>query len=188
MNLLVVDNALGTSSNEWLRVTAPEGKICVRNGESWSVMVKPRPVTLDHWTHYLYDAANNPVSKDQDVAPPQFIQWIADPLWLRCHNWNPGFNALVSGGGRIFYLKDNGPIVVVLLDTKAPVESLPERWHLCARDAFNGLLLWQQPLSAYGWLDWEETGVKEIYGNWGAPLQLNRRVVITPDGLSLIHI
>lgn len=178
VNLVVVDNALGTDSNEWLRVTAPAGKICVRNGGSWDVLTKPRPATMDEWTHYLYSAANNPVSQDQLVAPPQFLQWTADPDWDRGHDWNPSYVALVSAGGRIFYIQDNGPIGV--LEDKVSPPNLPERWYLCAQDAFNGLPLWSKPLSEYGWLDWEETGptiFQGIENRWGAPLQVNRRVV-----------
>jgi integrase len=36
------------------------------------------------------------------------IRWVAGPLWSRSHEFNPSLNALVSGGGRMFYIYDEG--------------------------------------------------------------------------------
>ncbi len=186
-NLVIVDGAAGPDPAEIARILVPGGKWCTRASGGADAQTKARPADIDNWTHYLYDATGNPVSKDQQVAPPQFLQWQADPAWLRCHNWNPGFNAMVSAGNRLFYIKDNGPVGVLVIDETAPIKSLPERWSLCGRDAFNGLLLWQRPLAEYGWLAWEDTGPTTwgINNNWGAPLHLNRRVVADPGGTRL---
>ena len=44
---------------------------------------------------------------------------------------------MVSAGGRVFYMMDEGSTAFL---------SLPSKWNLVARDAFNGKLLWRKPL------------------------------------------
>ena len=46
-------------------------------------------------------------------------------------------SACVSGDGKVFYIFDEG-------STYSPY--LPCRWTLIARDAFNGVVLWKQPI------------------------------------------
>jgi len=103
------------------------------------------------------------VAHDELVGPPGRIQWIAQPRHMRSHEHIPGIYALVSAGGRIFYIVDQAPIGSV---------KLPPRWHLVARDAFNGILLWKQPFSMW---------FPHIV-NWGqTPRQLQRKLVATGD-------
>ncbi len=44
---------------------------------------------------------------------------------------------MVTAGGRVFYIADDGPTASV---------DLPSVWTLTARDAFNGKLLWKKPI------------------------------------------
>ena len=81
------------------------------------------------------------------MGPPRHLQWTAKPLYCRSHEWDSSVSALVSGGGRVFYILDEGPIGVT--DPR-----FPARWMLVARDAFNGLLLWKRPLDGWGWRAW----------------------------------
>ncbi len=162
-NLVVTEDLGGVAAEEALRVLAPGGALLVREGGAWKKTVKPRPANVDEWTHYLHDAGGNAVARDGEVGPPGRVQWIADPRHTRGHEHVPGLYALVSAGGRIFYIADEASI--------AFREEYP-RWHLVARDAYNGTLLWKRSFDPW---------FPHIV-NWGAtPPQLQRRLVATGD-------
>ena len=135
VNLLVAEDLGGVPMAEVMRVLAPNGVAYVKRGGRWTKTVKPRPKEIDEWTHFLHDASNNAVSADSVVGPPRRYQWIAGPKWARSHDHLSGTSALVSAGGRIFYIVDEGPIASVAIDPK---------WFLVARDAFSGVLLWKR--------------------------------------------
>ena len=137
VRLLVLERPGLVSREEALRVTAPGGVILEKTEKGWKKTVKPRPSDIDEWTHYLHDSTGNPVSRDQRVGPPRRFQWKAAPLWSRHHDRMASMSALVSSGGRIFYILDEGP--------RASIE-LPSSWFLAARDAFSGVLLWKRPI------------------------------------------
>ncbi len=136
---LLVDNAQESRlpDAEVLRVLAPGGVAFRGNGRKLS---KPWPDQIDEWPHYLHNSAGNPVAQDDAVRPPQQIQWIAPPAWARHHEHMASMNALVSAGGRVFAICDEGPMASMLH---------PPRWRLTARDAFNGVLLWQRPIDEW---------------------------------------
>lgn len=147
INLVIAEHPGDISEAEILRVLTPDGVAYLRRGEQWDVVTKPRSQNIDEWTHFLHDASNNAVAQDSQVAPPRSLQWQAGPLWLRSHETPSGFQAAVTGQGRLFYILDEG--LVGITD-----ERLPDRWSLCARDAFNGTLLWKRPLGPWGWRQW----------------------------------
>ncbi|MGQ9575565.1 MAG: outer membrane protein assembly factor BamB family protein [Thermoguttaceae bacterium] len=147
VNLVVVERLGLVPIQEVLRVLAPEGVAYVRKQSAWEKLVKPRPANIDHWSHYLHDAGNNPVAEDAVVGPPRSLQWVAPPLWLRSHETPSGVQGLVSSGGRLFYFFDEGLIGIT-------DQRLPERWSLVCRDAFNGKLLWKRPVEPWGWPQW----------------------------------
>jgi outer membrane protein assembly factor BamB len=167
VNLLVVSGPLSVAKEEVQRVLAPGGVAIFTTDHgplTTDKTIKPWPRDIDQWTHYLHDAGGNAVAADRQVGPPKHVRWTAGPLWSRSHEYNPSINALVSAGGRMFYLLDEG--IAGLPDLR-----FPERWVVCARDAFSGVLLWKQPLPNWGWREWNTVGM------WSAPLTLNRRVV-----------
>ena len=158
-NLVVADDLGGVAMKEAMRVLAPGGAVCVKRNGRWSKTVKPRPKDTDEWTHFLHDASGNAVARDDVVGPPRSVQWIAAPRHTRGHEHTPSINAVVSTGGRIFYVADEAPIASV---------RQPAQWHLVARDAYNGILLWKRPFSPW---------FPHIV-NWGqTPRQLQRRLV-----------
>jgi outer membrane protein assembly factor BamB len=162
---LVVAEELGNVPiGEVMRILAPGGVAYVKQANGWEKTVKPWPKDIDQWTHYLHDAGGNAVAADGQVGPPREIRWVGNPIWSRSHEFNPSINALVSGGGRMFYILDEG--IAGLPDLR-----LPARWSLCARDAFSGVSLWKRPVPNWGWREWNTRGM------WSAPLTLNRRVV-----------
>jgi outer membrane protein assembly factor BamB len=147
INLIVVEEPERFARAELLRVLVPRGVACIREDGNWQRVVKPRPGDIDDWSHFLHDASNNAVARDTVVGPPRRLQWAAPPLWLRSHETPSGIQAPVSAGGRLFYLFDQGLIGIT-------DERLPDRWALVCRDAFNGRLLWQRSLEAWGWRAW----------------------------------
>jgi outer membrane protein assembly factor BamB len=163
-NLVVVEDLGGIPMPEVMRVLAPGGAAYVKQGSAWEKTIKPQPDNMDDWTHYLHDATGNAVAADEHVAPPKHIRWAAGPLWSRSHEFNPSMNALVSGGGRMFYIFDDGM-------SGLPDLRFPARWALYGRDAFSGKLLWKRPVPNWGYREWNTRGM------WSAPLTLNRRVV-----------
>lgn len=163
VNLLVVEDASGIAPVELQRVLVPAGQLLQRSATGWTRTVKPRPDDIDDWTHFLHDASGNPVARDERVGPPRRLQWSADPCYTMDHEHTPSIAALVSSGGRLFYIADEGPAESVLV---------PPQWQLLARDAYNGLLLWRQPVSSW----WPRAAI------WtSGPRQLQRRLVATGD-------
>ncbi len=132
---------------------------------------------IDDWTHYLYDASGNAVSKDKEVAAPVSFRWGAAPRHLRSHNHGSSFTGLVTGGGRMFHFLDEGTF---LFDKGG----LTEQWSLVARDAFNGALLWKLPLGGYGQPLFEDVSGQAVPDYiWRTPLSLNRRMVVQGNRL-----
>ena len=164
VNLVVSEDLGELTIDEVMRVLAPGGVAYVKRGAGWDKTVKPYPDDIDDWTHYLHDSSGNAVAADRQVAPPREIRWVADPLWSRSHEFNPSLNALVVGGGRMFYILDDG--MTGLTDLR-----FPARWSLYGRDAFSGVMLWKRPVPDWGYREWNTRGM------WSAPLTLNRRVV-----------
>ena len=147
VNLVVVEDTDLVSSEEVLRVLAPEGAFCVRENDRWICVRKPRPDNIDAWTHFLHGPDNNAVADDAVVGHPRSLQWVASPLWLRSHETPSGIQSPVSDGKRLFYLFDEGLIGIT-------DERLPDRWSLVCRDAFNGRQLWRLELGPWGWREW----------------------------------
>jgi hypothetical protein len=105
-NLVIVENG-DVSDDESMRVLAPKGVLLKKRGDGWSKTVKPWPDTIDEWTHSLYNAGGNAVSKDKLAGPPNHIQWSASPKWTRHHESMSSFQALVSAKGRHGHRQDH---------------------------------------------------------------------------------
>ncbi|MHC5055787.1 MAG: class I SAM-dependent methyltransferase [Planctomycetota bacterium] len=147
VNLLVAEDLGPVTMEEVTRVLAPRGVACVRKGGKWTKTVKPVPPDTDEWLHYLHGADNNAVARDTVVGPPRRTQWVAGPMYARSHEINSSAAAIVSAGGRLFYIWDENPIG--LTDKR-----FPPKWSLIARDAMNGVVLWKRPVPDWGWRKW----------------------------------
>jgi len=176
VNLIVVDRpkagmirpAVGglgkVSMDEVMRVLCPNGVVAyLRKNGGWRKTVKPRPKNIDEWTHFLHDASNNAVANDSVVGLPHHVQWVGGPKWARSHDHLASISAVVSSGGRIFYIADEGPVASV---------ALPAEWFLVARDAFNGVVLWKRPVGS-----WEG----HLRGFRSGPAELPRRLIAVND-------
>ena len=180
VNLLVSEDLGAVGMDEVMRVLVPNGVAYIkregspglrsppkpqrRRGEGgWVKTVKPRPADIDEWTHYLHGPDNNAVADDTVVGPPRRVQWMQAPRSDRHHDTIANFRAVVSAGGRIFSIEDEGPI---------ELPYWPGEWVLKARDAFNGKLLWKRPIR-----EWEPVSRPHRTG----PVQQPRRLVAVGD-------
>ena len=151
VNLLIVDGNAQVELSEIVRVLAPRGVVLVRgtldvenlrpaaNADlpGWKIYRKPVPGEIDDWSHYLHDASNNAVADDTRVGPPRHMQWKAEPMWSRSHEFASSVQTMVSAGGRLIGVIDEGIV--------GQPRGVPAFWTLMARDAFNGKLLWRLP-------------------------------------------
>lgn len=167
VNLLVVSNRYNVRDDEIRRVLAPLGVARIKTRDGWQKITKPWPADIDQWTHFLHGPNNNAVASDRVVGPPSHLKWLADPIHLRSHEHLNSVTSLVSTGGRIFYIIDEGPT--------SSVAAQPQ-WRLVARDAFNGLLLWKQEIGP-----WE--GHFRVFRS--GPTDVARRLVAV-DGLVFV--
>ncbi len=136
VNLLVSEDLGKVPMDEVMRVLAPNGVAYIKGKKT----VKPRPKEIDEWTHYLHDASNNAVAHDSVVGPPRRLQWVGSPKWARHHDHMASLSAMVSAGGRVFYIFDEGSTASL---------QMPPKWTLIARDAFSGVILWKRSIASW---------------------------------------
>ncbi|MGD8236982.1 MAG: PQQ-binding-like beta-propeller repeat protein [Armatimonadota bacterium] len=165
VNLLVAERLGNVSMREVRRVLAPNGVAYVKTGAKWTASAKPRPDEMDEWTHYLHDASNNAVAHDTAIGPPRQLQWVGSPRYSRHHDHMSGASAMVSAGGRLFYIFDHASPQAI---------QLPSEWRLVARDAFSGTVLWNRPIE-----HWHT----RMFRLKSGPAQLPRRLVAMGDSV-----
>jgi hypothetical protein len=165
VNILIIEDPDSVAKDEVLRALVPHGTAFVREAGTWTRLVKPRSSEMDDWTHCLHDATGNAVSQDRVVAPIKHLQWFDGPRYGRQHEHMSSVSAVVSAGGRVFTITDEGSPVSLLL---------PSDWQLAAKDAHNGLLLWKRPIA-----DW----YSRYFPMKNGPSILGHRLVATEDKL-----
>jgi len=163
VNLLVAEDLGDIPMNEVMRVLTPDGVAYVKDGGSWKKTVKPRPKAMDEWTHYLHDPTNNAVAHDSLIEPPAHYQWVGGERYSRQHDHMSSVSAVVSAGGRVFYIFDEAPRASILI---------PPEWRLIARDAFNGTVLWKRDIGP-----WHE----HLWPLKSGPQLMARRLVAVGD-------
>jgi outer membrane protein assembly factor BamB len=176
VNLLVIEDLGRVPMEECLRVLAPNGVVYIKSGNKWGKTIKPWPDAIDEWTHHLHDAGGNAVASDVVVGPPHHLQWTTGPLWARNHGWTPSVSAMVSAGGRLFYICD---------ETLTGADgTVPSRWFVVARDAFSGVLLWKCPIPKWGSEEFSgtpDTGQGVTTGRFTMPPNVGKRLVAVED-------
>jgi outer membrane protein assembly factor BamB len=176
VNLVVAEDLGKVPMRECQRVLAPRGVVYVKSRGRWKMTVKAWPKQLDEWTHHLHDAGGNAVGADRVVGPPAHLRWTAGPLWARSHGWTPSVSAMVSAGGRLFYICD---------ETLTCVDgTVPSKWFVVARDAFSGVLLWKRPIPKWGSKEFSgtpNTGQGVTTGRFTMPPNVGKRLVAVGD-------
>ncbi|MBD3318273.1 MAG: PQQ-binding-like beta-propeller repeat protein [Chitinivibrionales bacterium] len=140
VNLVVSENLGLVPMSEVTRVLVPGGKAYIKSGGSWNTTTKAVPGNIDEWTHFLYDASNNAVSNDDRIGPPVSLQWQGSPEWSRHHDRIAGVLGMVSAGGKVFTVIDEGLTHSVLT---------PGHPTVVARDAYNGTVLWKRSIDPW---------------------------------------
>jgi outer membrane protein assembly factor BamB len=163
VSLLVCESNPAVNRDEVLRVLSPEGMALFRDETGWRELRKPLNPDTDEWPQHFYNPGNIPVSNDALVAPPRHLQWRGSPRWGRFHEKMSSFAAMVSAGGRVFYIMDHGSPSSLFF---------PSRWKIVARDAYNGVVLWSKPID-----EW----VTRFYAYKAGPATVPRRLVATED-------
>lgn len=159
VNAIVCEGTTAVPREELFRVLAPQG-VALINGES---MQKPWPVEIDQWSHFLHEPDNNAVARDRLVGAPRSVQWIAPPRWGRSHEELASMSGAVTSQGRIFFIVDEAPLATIRFSGD---------WHLVARNAFNGVLLWKRKIPQ--WVD-------QLRHFRSGPAHLARRLVAAGD-------
>ena len=145
VRLVVADDLGPVPMGEVMRVLCPDGVAYVKRDGRWVKTVKPLPGEIDEWTHYFHGADGNPVAHDTVVGPPRRLQWAGGPRWARHHDHMASMTSLVSAGGRLFYIFDEGLTASI---------QLPSKWRLIARDAFGGAILWKRTIDQWNTRQW----------------------------------
>ena len=159
VNLLVVSGGADhVSQAEIERVLAPGG-VAVVGGKR---IVKKVPPGIGEWSHHMYDATGVGSGKDTAVGRPGSMQWKAGPEYGRSHENMSSVSVVVSAGGRVFSIMDEGPAASIYL---------PPKWFLSARDAFSGVLLWKVPIERWH---------ARLFPLKSGPHQVSRRLVASP--------
>jgi len=161
--LVVCEDAGVVRAEELVRVLRPHGVAAVKRDGRWTVTIKPQLEGTDEWRQHFHGADNNAVARDVVVAPPRRYQWVGEPEWQRSHLAMPSINSMISTKGRLFTVED-------LASAEHP--ALPGKQALVARDAYNGVILWQVMFS-----DWHPTYIR----NKEMPVQIQRRVAAVGD-------
>ncbi len=178
VNAVVISHRSSVTGAEFARVLAPRGVLLAPSSlitdhrsliaeasgrKGWTGLVKPVPDAIDEWTHFLHGPGNNAVAQDTRIDVPRHMQWTAGPRWSRHHDRMASLSAAVSAKGRLFVIMDQGSRASPLL---------PADWRLMARDAFNGVLLWDRSIP-----DW----YPHLWPLKSGPAWLPRRLVADGD-------
>ena len=150
INLVLCEESTKVHREELMRVVAPGGMLMIKTVNGFKKIVKPRPGSMDEWNQFLHGADNNGVSQD-DVGTPQRLRWHDGPEFGRSKALSPSVTNMVSANGLVFTIEDRATTENV----NAPVE-----YYLVARDAFNGIQLWSQPMQL--WSNWQTNSIKSI--------------------------
>lgn len=133
VNLVLCDSSTDVSDAELLRVLQPKGVAIISDGERSRSLEKPQLVDTDQWAHPWHGTGGGLATDDQLLGIPKGIQWVHGPLFAMAGR-KTSTQSMVTAGGRLFAITQN------------VVENIgkPEMAQfLIARDAFNGLKIWQ---------------------------------------------
>jgi len=119
---------------EMLAKAGIKDPVIVERHGVWAQLKKPRPASMDAWTHGRADGSGNPVSADTQIGVSTGVRWVAGPNWPTGNRKSAVPAAVVS--------KEH--LVYVFEDEVATADGTTLENSLIARDAYNGLRLWRR--------------------------------------------
>jgi outer membrane protein assembly factor BamB len=133
VNLLIADlDAKGApDAGEIARIIAPLGATYLRKGGAWAATRIPLPAAMNEWPQANNGPNQNAYSADPNIGPSTGMRWFA-PHSFYFSNKMP----MRLVGGRLFTF---GQQVIGSKNAGGTMQ-------IEARDAMNGVLLWQVPL------------------------------------------
>ena len=160
VSLVFCDASTQLSDAELLRVLRPAGRAVIGSPGQHRTLQKPPAANTDEWAHPWHGLSGNLATDDQQIDVPTGLQWIHGPLYPLAGR-KTSTQSVVAAGGRLFAITQN--VVENIGDPEPP-------YFLLARDAYNGMLLWQR--------------------GWNGPFtlgngELNPRIVATADRVYL---
>ena len=127
----------GADEAEVLRVLRPEGVAWIAGPAGARRVVKPYPTGMGEWTHWMGNADGNNLAKDTLIKPTRSIQWIAGAAAMAGTGNKSG--ARLAGGMHYAEWAFGGELEANRFQPRG------NQAVIAARDAFNGLSLWQIP-------------------------------------------
>lgn len=127
----------GPNAKTLKRLLAKAGvkdSILVERHGLWARFEKPRPKSMDDWTHSRGDASGNPVSSDTQVGVPTGVRWVAGPNWPTGNRKSSVQTAVAS----------KNHLVYVFEDEVVTKQGIAFENSLIGRDVYNGLRLWRR--------------------------------------------
>ncbi|HBE66847.1 MAG TPA: hypothetical protein DDW52_01730, partial [Planctomycetaceae bacterium] len=134
-SVIVVNAPEKFERSEVLRVLSPGASAYFVDGDRFEQVTKQRPPGMGSWTHQWHDSDGGLTTDDQYIDVPTGLQWLSGPSFAMAGRKN-STQSLVSASGINFYVTQN-----VLENVGKPEMAQ----YLVARDAFNGMVLWQRP-------------------------------------------
>jgi len=117
---------------KWLKDAGVAGAAVSRDSHGlWAVITKPPLAGADDWSHWVHGPDNNPVSKDTVIKAPYMTQWLGKPYYMAM----PVVTTVAAG--RIFVASGH----IAHHDREIPTLRT-----LCARNGYNGAVLWKRKL------------------------------------------
>lgn len=123
---------------------------------TWIGVKKPRPKSMDAWTHQRRDGSGNPVSTDTQVGVPTGVRWVAGP------NWPTGDRKASTPSA----VASDQYLAVVFQDEVTTPDGKSREDSLIVRDVFNGMRLWRRKAES---MDLVSTGGR-VYTKVGGKL------------------
>jgi outer membrane protein assembly factor BamB len=113
----------------------PHARIAADPFGTWAEIVKPPLESTDEWRHWFHEPDNSAASRDTLVKAPYRFQWLGMPYFAGC----PTFT--LESHGRIFMI--TGPATYNFAGRPEEKDTVNQ---ITARNAFNGIVLWQRAL------------------------------------------
>lgn len=145
-DIIIVDDAnllssLSISKNELLRILAPEGVLLTGTAPNYNKEVKPLSGTSTQNHDFNYAMTKN-FSDNSALQLPFELRWLNGPRWAQ--TLTQGLLAQISSGG-VYYQLTKLAMGNEITGTNTITDPMTQPFWIVARNAYNGLILWEIP-------------------------------------------